>query len=276
MRRSILAVIIALFFIAAIFVSVLYFINFDGKLSNDLNDWALTGNYFAGTIGSIFGIISVILLIYTFDIQNSNINLQQFESTFFNLLNFQRQIVSSMKGKIKTQNNSSADDGVGLQYIDILVSNLIENNSFWNIIDSGESNQKIGNIVERYYFLEGKIHTLDAYFKHLQQIIEFVDESKVLNKKKYIKIIQSQMSNNEIYICFINSFSKYANDNFRNLLNKYDFFSYTINNDIHLDRIYNVLYNINLSSKINKDRNFLSAFWSKIKNKFHKELYPFN
>lgn len=266
MRRSFFVVLIVLFSIIAICVSVLYFVKFDGKLSNDLNDWALTGNYFAGTIGSIFGIISVILLIYTFDVQNSNINLQQFESTFFSLLNFQRQIVSSIVGEIKTNNDPSIVNAVGLEYIDILVTNLIDEHPLENIFSSDKLNtSEITNIRKGYYFYEGKIHTLDTYFRHLQQMLEYIDESNIVNKKKYVKIIQSQMSNNEIYLCFINSLSKYAKESFKDLLFRYDFFSYTINDKGFLDSIYKAFYNMN-KAPISTKKNKLDILCSKMKS----------
>ena len=75
-------------------------------------------------------------------------------------------------------------------------------------------------------------------------IFKYVDESDIPDKmkNKYIGILQAQMNDNELQVCFINSFSKYGKEKFRPLLSKYNFFGNIRSKNSQFDRLKVELY----------------------------------
>lgn len=66
-----------------------------------------------------------------------------------------------------------------------------------------------------YTHFEGHIHKLGHYFRHLYQLVKFIDEypSSIISdeeKYKYIRLIRSQLSNYEQLLIYYNSFSKFG------------------------------------------------------------------
>ena len=62
-----------------------------------------------------------------------------------------------------------------------------------------------GSIYDEIYDKYG--NQLSNYFRALYHIISYVDDSDIENKKMYVNIIQSQLSNSELYILFYNGIS---------------------------------------------------------------------
>ena len=84
---------------------------------------------------------------------------------------------------------------------------------------------------------DGQESKLGHYFRHLYHIVKYTHESEVPNKKKYIDILQAQMSDDELYLAFYNAIYKHGREKFLPLLDEYGFFenirSRSKNFDIH-------------------------------------------
>nr|WP_321260395.1 putative phage abortive infection protein [uncultured Pseudodesulfovibrio sp.] len=73
----------------------------------------------------------------------------------------------------------------------------------WPVFLENESNNSI-------VYLGGHVSRLGHYFRHLYHCIRFVDKSTCINqneKRKYIKILRAQLSNEEQICLFLNSLS---------------------------------------------------------------------
>ncbi|MGG7549794.1 putative phage abortive infection protein [Chryseobacterium arthrosphaerae] len=137
--------------------------------------------------------------------QNSTLKLQQFENTFFNLLNARNNIVSNIE--ISINNNGLSKIYKGRDLITKIYSSLLS-------ISPGIEQYKY-----EYQSLTKSYRELSLLSRNLFQIIKFVDEysfqQEAMNentiKKNYIDILRDQLSDHEIaflfYECILNESS---------------------------------------------------------------------
>src|SRR5690554_5889349 len=97
--------------IIIVFVFVFYFTNFPNGISSEQNTWGIFGDFIGGTLNPLLAFMGLIALLYTIIIQSSelketrneliksskaldeqstSLKLQNFENTFFNLLNIHK------------------------------------------------------------------------------------------------------------------------------------------------------------------------------------------
>jgi hypothetical protein len=200
------------------------------SLSNDHTVWGTFGDYVGGVIGTSCNLLGVLLLYLTFRAQMTNSNLQQFESTFFNLLSNQREIVKGLSGEVRVNYfaNWQLDTFTGDTYIekaaDELASYMIGVAVMQDDTTILPEPQILAAIDEQYNkFYGGKEAELDHYFRHLYHIVKYTDEAPIANKRKYVDIIQAQMSEKELYLAFYNGIALYGRKRFRPLMDKYEF-----------------------------------------------------
>ncbi|HET6225267.1 MAG TPA: putative phage abortive infection protein [Bacteroidia bacterium] len=209
------------------------------ELSDSTSDWGTFGDYIGGVLGTILSFFSVILIYATYKNQVVFSSLQQFETTFFNLLQNQREILKSLGGHVYTNDierysmelvsKTTADDYISA--VSAELNNRFDNNKSTyianrkevkNISDDKNENQSIiDNLYGQVY--KGKEGDLGHYFRHLYHIVKYTHESENIDKKKYIDIIQAQMSDDELYLTFYNGISKYGKTKFLPLLEEYQF-----------------------------------------------------
>ena len=80
-------------------------------------------------------------------------------------------------------------------------------------------------IIDTYYndVYKGKEAELGHYFRHLYHILKYTHESNIVTKKKYIDIVQAQMSDDELYLVFYNGISKFGKEKLQPFLEEYGF-----------------------------------------------------
>lgn len=183
------------------FISVKYYYDEFSKngISDKTGDWGVFGDYIGGVLGTILSFFSVILIYATYKNQVIFSTLQQFETTFFNLLQNQREIIKSLKGNVQTEEmplDPEGEEQISDDYISAVARELF--NHFdgrrAKYID-GQTGQEIKNvaddkdenltIIEKYYgqVYSGKEADLGHYFRHLYHIVKYTNESSVPNKK---------------------------------------------------------------------------------------------
>ncbi len=228
---------VSLFIIFGIGISILSiwlyyntFKSFKG-LAFDTDTWGTFGDYIGGILGTILSLMTVVLIYLTYKNQVSTTLLQQFETTFFNLLQNQREILKSLSGTFITHGNSlnnySKESHLkyGEAYIYAMANQMAQIMETINLeitITPEEHLKLINDIYDRNY--SGRGAELGHYFRHLYHIFKYTHESKLTDKKKYIDIIQAQMGNDELYIAFYNGLSKYGIERFYPMLDQYQFF----------------------------------------------------
>jgi hypothetical protein len=249
MKKNILDIILRVLFIISflaiviiIFLAIYMYVDTfggDGPSPN-LSDWGTFGDYMGGTIGSILGFASIVLVCFTFVKQNNSQILQQFESTFFNLLLLQIEIKNSIRGCLDVGEKGLTNKLTGGEYINELVKYIYSEN-FQSDYCALEYKQYL---LDRFEDLDQAEQTLGFYFRHLYHIFKYVDESNIPDKmkNKYIGILQAQMNDNELHMCFLNSFSKYGIEKFYPILSKYNFFENIRSKNSHFDKLKVELY----------------------------------
>jgi len=125
--------------------------------------------------------------------QNKFIAQQTFENTFFQMLRVLSGVVSAM------DINTSATIYQGIDCFSFLKNRL---SSFYNSgIKKPESNsfQKAYETIYAEYRQD-----IGHYYRILYNIIKFIDNAPIENKRLYTNIVRAQLSDDEVYVLFYN------------------------------------------------------------------------
>ncbi|MBU8720514.1 putative phage abortive infection protein [Bacillus subtilis] len=184
------------------------------------------GDFFGGTTVGLFNLASILLVLTTvkmqgkelretrteFETTNTTLIKQQFDNTFFNMINLHNEIVKGLKikdyyGKYAL---SFLNSSIKLQYQDSEMKK-IEKRTRLEII--------YNDFYKEYYF--------GHYFRNMYRIMKFIDlednELTINEKKNYIGILRAQLSTGELLLILYNALSD-RGAKFRKLILKYDFF----------------------------------------------------
>lgn len=218
---------------------------YESDLSKEPSDFGTFGDYIGGVLGTLISLISIVLLYRTYkaqlDITKSQEDrsyIQQFESTFFELLSNQRTILTMCKGVFYDRKDLSKR-GIVLcdyQFIDKVAEELkIQMLDFeydYSLLKQ-ENINLIRIVINDHYSEVFTKHAtqLGHYFRHLYHILKYIDASEIPDKKKYVDLVQAQMSNNELYISFYNGISIYGRKRMLPLMDKYSFLENLKDND---------------------------------------------
>ena len=150
--------------------------------------------------------------------QAETMHLQQFESTFFQLLNQQRKILEL----VSVQGLGRSPSVRGLEAIQVLeqVLNAIILTPR-AAIDNIEGRNDLKIEFER---LNGIFQSVESgfahYFRHLYTLVKFVNNAEINDKHFYTGIIRAQLSSAEISILFFNGLST-PGSKFKPLIEEY-------------------------------------------------------
>ena len=143
--------------------------------------------------------------------QSKSLRKQQFESTFFSLLNVYSRIVSDI------DNNHSCD------YFSQMASHLLT-----TTISTDNPMKSHNDAVQNYihFYFSHKAH-LSHYFKSIYRLMKLIDDSHLSDADKffYSKIVRSQLKEDEIFLLFYNAHTEYGK-NFRSMILKYNLFKH--------------------------------------------------
>lgn len=245
--KSIILLCVALLAISPIIVYCITLRRFGFAESS--GDFGVFGDYIGCTLGTIVGAISIFLVYITYTSQvkfarkqYESMKRQQFETTYFSLLEQQQIIRSQLKGKI------GDDVFEGILFLQVLKSQLADAISELNYIqDEVTEDNKImlKNKVNQLYldFFLPNVSNLGHYFRHLYHILKYIDDSKMLDSKKYADLLQSQLSNDELYLLAVNGISNYGRKKMLPLMDKYGFLeNYNANGDMLIVKLLSIFY----------------------------------
>lgn len=241
--------------------------NFEATIVNVKNaDFSALNDGFAGLSWSIIGVFLLYLTLHyqrvDFKDSEKTNNKQRFETTFFNMLSMLNQIRDSMTRAIANKQQVS-----GYMYIEHCINDLkrgytnikkssqaindienqVSNNEIVNSVDIEILRDEVKKVYEEFY---SRNHAyIGHYFRYIYHIVEFVitEREKSGDIELYLKIVQAQLSDNELSLLFYNCLSKYAEkkDNreprFYNNLDKYGFLE-NVDSDSLLSRNHHILY----------------------------------
>lgn len=169
-----------------------------------------------------------------FKIQSDTLKIQQFESTFFNLLNLHHQIVSTTDLV-----SYEAKDGPAVRRVRTLIEEGGERiittgrdtfvkfrkgleTEYRKTTRNDSENDEFYIVTKAYknYYIKHQ-SDLGHYFRNLYHIFKFIDKSDILNKSRYTSLVRAQLSNDELVLLFYNSISENGSEKFKPLIEKY-------------------------------------------------------
>lgn len=141
--------------------------------------------------------------------QNETFKKQNFENTFFHLLELQIDIVNS----IDFQKGTSRGTTTITKGRDCFVT-------FYDRFKKAyESERDIKSAFRKFY--DSNHFNLSHYFRSTKRIFEFIDESTVDNKDIYLKTVISQFSDQELLLLFYYCRSDICETSFKQLVENY-------------------------------------------------------
>lgn len=212
---------------------ILFVLKFKGSdISEELRDWS----DYSACITALFAYISLIFIYIAYKNQvianrsqivaNENqafANYKlQFDSTFFNMLQIQREILRSLPGDYFHRKKNKIEFAFSLDYFSEL-----------------KYHEALEYVQTAYKRSTGMNETHDMhYFRHLYHIIKLVHNSNFDDeqKREYIDLIQAQMSNEELFVMFYNVVN-YGNKEYLLWLDDYAFLENIRPNGALFDRL---------------------------------------
>lgn len=147
--------------------------------------------------------------------QNEVLKIQNFESTFFQLLKLLNDIISSID---LSDNNGNVTKGR-----DCLTAFYRRFRNFY-LREKGENkNQDELLLIQHAYagFYEAHQTELGHYFRTLYNIIKFVRNSNIQDKSFYTNLVRAQLSSQELLLLFYNALSDMGIEKFKPLIEEF-------------------------------------------------------
>ncbi len=187
-------------------------------------------------VSALFSGLVLVAIVITFYVQihslkatSISISVQQFENNFFRLVEIQRQILMGFARSNMT--------GLGANHrssLEILQEYYKELKEEYKKLKEIKSTL---NRIEKAYdsmFSERREY-LGHYFRHLYNIVKYIDAASVENKQLYANLLRAQLSTVEHLLLFYNCLSSYGVEKFKPLVEKYALFENMPKNTIDIE-----------------------------------------
>ena len=216
-------IIISTLAIAVTACMVVYLWRFTGGISTEQEVFGQFGDYLGGVVGTLVSLFSLVYIYKTYrkqvEFSEHEMELsykQQFEASFFSLLQNHRSILLSLAyDKVKGNdfmNKVSEELQVRLMDREYDLDSITYENRF-------HEEDIVCSIYEQVYNIYGS--QLGNYFRNLYHILSYVEHSSVKDKKQYIDLVQGQLSNSELFVLFYDGLSRYGKKRMYPLLESY-------------------------------------------------------
>lgn len=223
-----------IFIIIGLFLSVLVICSIyqDGKFQYGTLDWkyAQNLNNIASILGFLFtgaGTFAIFITLSKqqeqFDQAQKQIVTQQFETTFFNMLNQLFGIKNSIQGSVDGKSFSGQEflHGVLMELKEKYQQDLKNKIDISDVLDAISRNdappssklQMMKDDLNEVYVLSYEMYysELGHYFRYFYNLVKFTIDNRECepfsDSKKYVQLIQAQLSNDELGLIFCNSLS---------------------------------------------------------------------
>jgi Putative phage abortive infection protein len=248
------------------------------KSEKALSDMGNFGSYLQGTVSSLWSLAVGFLIFVAFLVQKQQLQYQQeeleltradleeqqerlekqeritnrqnFETSFFQLLNLQNQIASQMRQRLyRWQGNEHVPDTIeGRGCFAVWHNNLKEIFGEFRQKKNWKGTTELERVRECYEeFYTGKGHQEDLahYFRTLYHLIKFVKISDVVveykDKRRYTSLVRAQLSAYELALLFYNGLSPYG-EGFKPWIEEFGLLEHLDTEHLLLDPSHEVLY----------------------------------
>jgi hypothetical protein len=228
----------------------LYLFYRDGYLNVDGQISPATLSYFGGFIGGIVAPLSFIFIYLTYQEQQKRSYKQQFETTFFNLVNLLNDLTTRMEQDVNFIKSKRFHDPSGkkggtvgdktLKFKNVKGKTFLSkvlfhfqteyhNSLLWKEDSDKDDAESIKLAIQAYETIFSEYPSqLGHYFRHIYNILKLVDRSDLNKSDKdfYSGLIQTQLGSDELGLTFYNSLSIYGKNKnqeskFHELLERY-------------------------------------------------------
>lgn len=145
-------------------------------------------------------------------LQSSAMSMQNFEASFFSMMSLHNEIVASMS------NGTHTGRRVFPELLDVLRSHMRE-----CACANGSCSHSIDELNSCYEEFSSEHSYLNHYFRNLYNIVKFVKNSSVPDKRMYTNIVRAQLSSAELALLFYNCLSDRGREKFKPLLEEFSF-----------------------------------------------------
>lgn len=247
--------IVILAFACAVVALVLYLLAFGVHPSLDMAVWGQTGDFFGGVLNPVFGFLSLIALLITLQqtekslkqsdeevrlsreemkrsadalfAQANDSRQQTFERTFFELLRLYNEIVDAL-AVLPIPNAARPERGRDALFVLCKKFKRL----VYDVSHLPEE-EKPSAINDKWLdFFKSKEVQLGHYFRFLYNILKFIDQSKIENKKFYTDMLRAQLSSSELVIIHYNAHSDLGREKLLPLIKKYNLLKHLNKNDL--------------------------------------------
>jgi len=236
------------------------------KISPEMSKWGETGDFFGGILNPIFGFFSLMALLMTLQQtekslkqseeelrlsreemkrsadalseQSKDLKQQTFERTFFELLRLYNEIVdgfvikeSRLMSRALGQPESAPEVGR-----DALLTYCWQfKRRLHSHMEANPNEEQLAAINQVWLeFFKDKQNQLGHYFRSLYNVLKFVDQSPIDNKKFYTDLLRAQLSSSELLSIFYNANSNMGREKLLPLINKYNLLKHLDKDEIVL------------------------------------------
>jgi hypothetical protein len=218
------------------------------------------GDWLGGTSTPLLTIAGFLMIIATFILQNKQLKSsqrevheqkytlgrQRFDSTFFNMVQLHNEIVKSMAYTRVERSSMSYTESILTPVQKSGRERLVELIDAYGINSNAASKEQLTDRYENLYKKNDDL--LGHYFRNLYNLIKIIDESEEIRKfneetgaldsestknerKRYTRIIRSQLSFSELLLIFYNSLTENGTDFYKFIV------EYKLLNNIKVEKI---------------------------------------
>lgn len=184
------------------------------------------GDVMAGTVGILLSFASTLFLFITFKEQRKQFVLSErsqkivsFEATFFNIMSLLSDVRRTTTENLKSHDIFSIE-GYYYNFANYF-KEQINNASFKNYFSSLQKDDVMDTVVDAakkqtgYLYKEYVDNTngnIGYFFRYIFNTIKFVrdQDGKIIQKQRYINLLQSQLSDEELALLFYDAISPYG------------------------------------------------------------------
>ncbi|MFI5219862.1 MAG: hypothetical protein ACHQNT_10270 [Bacteroidia bacterium] len=177
------------------------------NFSDTTNSWGNFGSYIGGVLGTLLSFVSILLILYSIREQKESSYKQQFESSFFNLVELHKNTIHNIeekKGDLFLKSMPKSEET--LKSYNLLKAMMIAENTkmdaYW-YIQAYSGNMSSGLYGYNYRALNNHfIQTrdfLNILINNISDILEFINNSNLLIQEKefYRRILKNNLSDGE-------------------------------------------------------------------------------
>ena len=226
------------------------------------------GDFIGGFSGTLFTLVGVVLLFETLALQRTELGesrkvfeKQQFENTFFNLLNLYQEVAKSMH--YDNFDFSSEKTYSGKEFFEQQKMKFYDD---FTPVNNFSKNRKESSLNYITFYTSTKEQT-SHYFRTLYRIFRFISNSSFDQKEKmnYAKIVRAQLSESELFFIHYNAYTEYGSK-FRQLINEFNIIK-------HLPVLEKVEYKNYVKNFDHMELNGLSLVLDDVKNFIKSSLF---